>query len=192
MSRPMDVQMRKGAGCLAICFYPGMAYSFFQVPMHTLTDTTIALSDVWSGVAVEIEDKLAGICNNNERVDLVQKYLLQQLVFDKKDLQVAYCLDQAQLSGGLVSLSKLTNDIGLSQRHLSRKFQQCVGLSPKEYLCVCRFIHSLNHLKKYPTLSLTEVAYESGYYDQAHFNRDYKVYTGHSPGEVVHAPHIFY
>ncbi|NRF40396.1 helix-turn-helix domain-containing protein [Pedobacter foliorum] len=192
MSRPMDVQMRKGAGCLAICFYPGMAYSFFQVPMHTLTDTTIALSDVWSGVSAEIEDKLAGICNNDERVNLVQKYLLQQLISDKKDLQIAYCLNQAQLSGGLVSLSKLTNDIGLSQRHLSRKFQQSVGLSTKEYLSVCRFIHSLNHLKKYPTLSLTEVAYESGYYDQAHFNRDYKTYTGHSPGEVVHAPHILY
>ncbi|MHA4807351.1 DUF6597 domain-containing transcriptional factor [Flavitalea flava] len=51
MSRPMDVQMRKGAGCLAICFHPGMAYMFFQVPMHVLTDTTAALSDIWNGLA---------------------------------------------------------------------------------------------------------------------------------------------
>jgi len=192
MSRHMDVQMRKGAGCLAICFRPGMAYSFFHVPMHILSNTTIALSDVWSGMAEEIEDKLACICNNDERVDLVQKYLLQQLASDKRDLQVAHCLNEAQISGGLIPVSKLTNDVGLSQRHLSRKFQQCVGLSPKEYLRVSRFIQSLNLLKKYPTLSLTEVAYESGYYDQAHFNRDYKVYTGHSPGEVVHARHILY
>ncbi|MHA4807352.1 helix-turn-helix domain-containing protein [Flavitalea flava] len=55
-------------------------------------------------------------------------------------------------------VSKLTGDTGLSQRHLSRKFQQYVGLSPKEYLRVCRFIRSLHHLKKYPLLSLTEVA----------------------------------
>ena len=37
MSRPMDVQMRKGAGCLAVCFHPGMAYKFFSVPMHVIS-----------------------------------------------------------------------------------------------------------------------------------------------------------
>jgi len=192
MSRPMDVQMRKGTGCLAICFYPGMAHHFFQLPMHVLSDLTVSLSDLWNNMATEIEERLAGICNDEERVNLVQKYLLQLLTLDKHDAQVAYCLNQVQLSRGLITVSKLTNNLGLSQRHLSRKFQQYVGLSPKEYLRVSRFICSLDHLKKYPALSLTEVAYESGYYDQAHFNRDYKAYTGHSPGQVVHSQHILY
>lgn len=192
MSRPMDVQMRKGAGCLAICFYPGMAYKFFQVPMHTLTDTTAPLSDIWNDLTEEIEDELACACNNETRVCIVQNYLLQQLASAKNDLQVAYCLQQVQLSGGLMSVSKLTNDAGISQRHLSRKFQQCIGLSPKEYLRVYRFIQSLHYIKKYPVLSLTEIAYKSGYYDQAHFNRDYKTYTGYAPGELTHAQHVLY
>ncbi|WP_316836617.1 helix-turn-helix domain-containing protein [Pedobacter nutrimenti] len=192
MSRPMDVQMRKGTGCLAICFYPGIAHHFFPLPMHALSDLNVSLSDLWNDMAAEIEEKLAGICNDEGRVNLVQKYLLQQLILDKQDPQVAYCLNQVQLSRGLITLSKLTNDLGLSQRHLSRKFQQYVGLSTKEYLRVSRFIYSLDHLKKYPALSLTEVAHESGYYDQAHFNRDYKAYTGHSPGQVVHSQHILY
>lgn len=191
MSRPMDVQMRKGTGCLAICFHPGMAYKFFKEPMHIFSDTTISLSDVWHAVATEIEERLAGICSNDARVERVQRYLLKQLTCEKYDLHVAYCLNQAHLSGGQISVSKLTDDIGLSQRHLSRKFQQFVGLSTKEYLRVCKFIKSLHYLKKYPALSLTEVAYESGYYDQAHFNRDYKNYSGHSPGEVARAQHIF-
>ncbi|MBB5438287.1 AraC-like DNA-binding protein [Pedobacter sp. AK017] len=192
MSRHTDVQMRKGAGCLAICFYPGMACSFFQVPMNLLTDTTLALSDIWHEMATEIEDRLAGSLNDDERVEIVQKCLLQQLVLDKHDVHVAYCLSRAQLSGGLMSVSMLANDTGLSQRHLSRKFQHCVGLSPKEYLRVCRFIRSLDHLKKYPEHSLTEVAYESGYYDQAHFNRDYRTYTGHTPAEVANSQYILY
>jgi AraC-like DNA-binding protein len=191
MSKPIDVQMRKGSGCLAICFHPGMAYTFFQVPMHALTDATASLSDVWNGMAAEIEDKLARIGDHSARADMVQKYLLQQLVPDKYDSQVAYCLDLAQRSGGLLPVSKLTENIGLSQRHLSRKFQQSVGLSPKEYLRVYRFMQSLQHLKS-PGLSLTEVAYKSGYYDQAHFNRDYRTYTGHTPGEVAQAQDILY
>ncbi|SDM52847.1 Helix-turn-helix domain-containing protein [Pedobacter steynii] len=192
MSRPMDIQMRKGAGCLAVCFYPGMAYKFFHLPMQMLTDTNAALSDVWNNLAEEIEDKMASARNNDTRVFMVQHYLLRQLTRAKNDLQVAYCLQQVQSAAGLISVSKLTNDTGISQRHLSRKFQQYIGLSPKEYLRVSRFIQSLTHLKKHPVLSLTEIACKSGYYDQAHFNRDYKTYTGGTPSELVHAPHILY
>jgi AraC-like DNA-binding protein len=192
MSRHSDVQMRKGAGCVAICFYPGVAYRFFHLPMHILADRTLALSDLWHGMAAEIESKLADACNHKARAVIVQKYLLRQLTQNECDQQVAYCLGKIQRSAGHMPVSQLTNDTGLSQRHLSRKFQQIVGLSPKEYLRVCRFIRSLNHLKKYPLLSLTEVAYESGYYDQAHFNRDYKAFTGHTPGQVALATHILY
>ncbi|MNY46150.1 HTH-type transcriptional activator Btr [compost metagenome] len=101
-------------------------------------------------------------------------------------------MKQAQLSGGLITVGKLSTEIGLSQRQLSRRFQENIGLSPKAYLRVSRFVQSLQHLKKYPLISLTEVAYQSGYYDQAHFIRDYKVYTGHSPSEVLNAPHILF
>lgn len=192
MNRPMDIQMRKGAGCLAICFYPGMAYPFFHLPMQMLTNTNAALSNVWNGLAEEIEDKLASARNNDTRVFIVQNYLLRQLTRGENDLQVVHCLQQAQRAAGLVSVTKLTNETGISQRHLSRKFQQYIGLSPKEYLRVYRFIQSLSHLKKYPAQSLTEIAYKSGYYDQAHFNRDYKTYAHCTPAELAHAPHILY
>lgn len=192
MSRPMDVQMRKGAGVVAICFHPGMAYKFIQVPMHTLSNTTTALADIWDGTAAEIEDKMAGASNNEVRVSLIQEYLLNKLANGKDDLQITHCLRQVRLSEGLIPVGELVSDTGLSQRHLSRKFQEYVGLSPKEYLRVSRFILSLDHLKKYPLLSLTEVAYKSGYYDQAHFIRDYKDYTGYTPGQVVRAQHILY
>ncbi|WP_326991909.1 helix-turn-helix domain-containing protein [Chitinophaga sp. 212800010-3] len=192
MSRPMDVQMRKGAGVIAICCYPGLAHRFIQIPMHALSDTTTALADIWDDMAAEIEEKIAGSVNNEMRVSLVQKYLLKELANSKDDFQIAHCLRQVRLSGGLIPVEKLAGDVGLSQRHLSRKFQQNVGLSTKEYLRVSRFILSLDHLKKYPAFSLTKVAHKSGYYDQAHFIRDYKDYTGYTPGQVALDPHILY
>lgn len=192
MSRHSDVQMRKGTGCVAICFYPGMAYRFFHFPMHILTDRALALSDLWYDKAEEIESRLADAINNEARAVIVQQCLLQQLAQKKFDEQVAYCLGQIHRSPDELSIGQLTNGIGLSQRHLLRKFQQLVGLSPKEYLRVYRFVKSLNHLKKYPLISLTEVAYESGYYDQAHFNRDYKTFTGYTPSRVALAQDILY
>lgn len=192
MSRPMDVQMRKGSGCLAVCFNPGMAYRFFAHPMHILTDTTTLLDDVWKGISEQIEDKIANASDNILRVSIIQQFLEQQLSQNKDDRQIAWCLQQAKTITGKLSVSHFANETGLSQRQLSRRFQQCIGLSPKEYLSVTRFIRSLQHLKKYPNHSLTEIAYESGYYDQAHFIREYKIYTGHTPGEVVQLEHILY
>nr|WP_222838168.1 helix-turn-helix domain-containing protein [Chitinophaga pinensis] len=192
MSQPMDVQMRKGSGVIAICFQPGMAYKFFHQPMHTLTDTTVELADVWEDMATEMEDQLADAGNNVARVAIVQQYLLRQLANSKDDQQITNCLLLAQRSPASLSVKALTENTGISQRYLLRKFQQYVGLSPKEYLKVNRFVRSLQYLKKYPDQSLTHIAYESGYYDQAHFIRDYNTYSGHTPKEVAQSQHILY
>ncbi len=192
MNRATTVQMRKGAGCLAICFYPGMAYPFFKTPMQALSNTTVALTAIWGQMAVTLADQLSGLPNHETRALKVQQYLIQQLAASQMDLQVSYCLNQIQQSGGTVTVHKLTTALGLSQRQLSRKFQENVGLSPKAYLKVSRFVQSLQLLKRYPQRSLTTIAYQSGYYDQAHFIHDYKTYTGHLPSEVANAAHIFY
>jgi len=192
MSKPMDVQMRKGSGCLAICFFPGMAYKFFHAPMYLFSDTTIMLEDIWDDLATRIVEDLANSTNNSSRVAIVQQILTNSLKDNAHDQQVVDCLQQIELSEKSLTVNQLVYLTGMSQRQLSRRFQQIVGLSPKEYLRVQRFIRSLKHLKRYPEHSLTEIAYESNYYDQAHFNRDYKAYTGCTPGEVTKSPHFLY
>lgn len=192
MSRPMDVWMRKGSGCLAICFLPGMAHTFIRLPMHVLADTTMAADDIWKGLAAELEDRLANARGNEMRVAIAQRYLTGLLAGGKHDHEVSYCLQRVQHSDEPLTVKQLTDSTGMSQRQLSRKFQQVVGLSPQAYLRVNRFIRSLRHLKGRPRHSLTEIAYEAGYYDQAHFIRDYKDYTGCTPGEVARASHILY
>lgn len=192
MSKPANVQMRKGTGVIAICFHPGMAYRFMDVPMHQLANKTIGLAELWGSLAAELEDKLAMLSNNEARVKLLQSYLVKKMDYGNYDMKIACCLQQVRFSGGMIPIEKLAADLGISQRHLSRKFQECVGLSTKEYQRVFRFIESLGRLKRHSAKSLTEVAYESGYYDQAHFIRDYKEYTGYTPRQVVLARHILY
>ncbi|QIL40367.1 AraC family transcriptional regulator [Pedobacter sp. HDW13] len=190
MNKPVDVQMRKGEGCMAVCFQPGMAYRFFKIPLHLLSNSTTPLAELWEKKAAMLEALMADGGTHNRRVALLQQYLLQELRKAEDNLAIEYCLQQIQLSKGLISLAALTSHIGFSQRHLSRQFQQYVGLSPRDYLRVSRFIYSLERLKSNPTRSLTRVAYQSGYYDQAHFIRDYKQYTGFTPGEVLRSKNI--
>lgn len=192
MTKAMDVQMRKGSGCLAVCFHPGMAYGFFQLPMYLLSDSVTALADLWGRITTQIEEQLAEAPDNYLRADILQNYLLSRISGSKLDIHIEGCLKQLQTPAYLNTVTELTDISGISQRHLSRKFQKYVGLAPKEYLRVCRFINSLSYLKSHPESSLTSIAYKSGYFDQAHFTKDYKAFTGHTPAEVLKSPHILY
>lgn len=192
LSRPLDVQMRKGAGCMAVCFQPGMAYPFTHVPIGLFKDCTASFFDIWNRDASELEDELSSLSGDEERSLLVQHFLLARLEHAKEDLKVAHCLSRAQRTRGSITVHELVKETGLSQRQLSRRFHQSIGLSPKEYLGVYRFNASLEHLANYPSSSLTEIAHLSGYYDQSHFIRDYKVYAGYAPGQVANLDHILF
>jgi AraC-like DNA-binding protein len=188
-NKPMDVQMRKGAGCLAVCFFPGMAYPFFRIPMHELSNSTIPLAELWNGDAGELEDALGFAVSNEQRSLLVQQFLLEILNRSTKVVPIAGLLRRHMICGSM-QVSSMRDITGYSQRHLARIFQQQVGLAPLEFLRVSRFIRSLDHLKDCPHYTLTEVAYKSGYYDQAHFIRDCKNYSGLTPGELLQTENV--
>lgn len=193
MSNFMDVQMQAKTGCIAVCFYPGASYHFFSQPIHEVADTVTELTHFWKNMATEMEERVSEATNNHERVAIIQHYLIKQLAKKREDDQaIQYCLGQINYLKGQVSVVELSHKVNISQRQLSRRFNHCVGLSPKEFAKINRFIHSLAQLKKYPSVSLTEVAYESGYYDQAHFIHTYKEYTGITPSELLVAQHIIY
>ncbi|WP_407425284.1 helix-turn-helix domain-containing protein [Arcticibacter sp.] len=160
--------------------------------MYILADNVVALEAIWKDKAVEIEGKLADAHHNQARVNIVQQLLTEKMAESNDDLQLVSCLEQAKLNGEFLTVRQLAKTVGLSQRQLSRKFQQYVGVSPKEYLRVSRFTQSLQHLKRYPAYSLTKIAYESRYFDQAHFIRDYKEYTGYTPGVLIKSSDIVY
>ena len=64
---------------------------------------------------------------------------------------------------------------------MERKFMMVIGMSPKQLSRVVRLQATLKMLEQKQFTSLTSLAYENGYYDQAHFIKDFKEFTGHSP-----------
>ncbi|SOC26829.1 AraC family transcriptional regulator [Alloalcanivorax xenomutans] len=83
---------------------------------------------------------------------------------------------------GLRATGSLAEHCGISQRHLIRCFHDTVGVTPKQYARLLRFHHSLELLRHLPPLDLDQVALVCGYYDQAHFNRDFRDLAGITPG----------
>jgi AraC-like DNA-binding protein len=192
MNSFMDSQMEAGSGCIAVCFHPGAARHFFTTALKDFNGQAIELGELWPD-AHELEEKLSAAENNEERAFILQESLVKKLRTNYcSDESVTHCLWQLNLHKGALNAQQLADGVGLSRRQLGRRFNDHIGMAPKEFARVSRFIHSLKHLKRYPALSLTEVAYESGYYDQAHFIHDYREFAGMTPGELVDCPNIVY
>jgi len=193
MNRFMDVQSPAITGLITVCFNPGATRHFFALPMNEIANDITGLQHFWRGMLVEIEDRIASAKTNDDRVIIIQQYLYNELKKNyKTDKTIEYCLWQMNSAKGQLSIRNLSDSTGISNRQLLRKFNDHVGLSPKEFARITKFINSLNVLKKHPTMSLTEIAYESGYYDQAHFIHDYKEFSGYSPGQLLDSAHCIY
>ena len=193
MSRYMDVQIPPGSGSIAVCFYPGAAFPFFRLPMKELTDNNILLLDLWGVKTNELEDLLSCCRNHQERILTIQTFLLDFVRRDHTNQPAyTYCLQQINLFKGQMPLKSLLKKINVSQRQLSRQFNAFLGLSPKEYSRVKRFLCSMESIKTYPRSSLTQIAYENGYFDQAHFIHECKEFTGMTPKELACAQAALY
>ena len=71
----------------------------------------------------------------------------------------------------------------ISRRQLTRKFSSTIGLSPKQLSKTIRLQASLKTLLTQKVTKFTDLAYENEYFDQAHFIKDFKAFTGLTPKE---------
>jgi len=109
---------------------------------------------------------------------------------DRHDRTVDRCLERINSTHGQLSIAELASDLGISNRHLARRFENAVGFPPKEFARVSRFLNAVRSLSERTTTTLTETALDCGYFDQAHFNHEFREFAGMTPGEFSSFPHV--
>lgn len=82
-----------------------------------------------------------------------------------------------------LAIDELSHKMNVNRRQLERKFSSVIGLSPKQLSKIIRLQSTLKMLLKDEFTSLSALAYEGNYYDQAHFIKDFKEFTGLTPKE---------
>jgi transcriptional regulator GlxA family with amidase domain len=81
----------------------------------------------------------------------------------------------------------LSQQVNLGRRQLERNFLVATGLTPKLLTRIVRFQNTLNRIENSSDPSLTGIAYASGFYDQSHFIKDFKEFSGFNPREYIKA-----
>ncbi|WP_028585841.1 helix-turn-helix transcriptional regulator [Desulfogranum mediterraneum] len=163
-------------------FKPGMASLFFPSPLKEMVDQIVEINDLQGQETDTMADSLANMNCPQERLSRIssmfQQILSDQPVFEK---QIQSAISIIELSSGRVSIQEITQKIGCSRQHLTRKFQRHTGLTPKFFSQVVRVNRLIEIYKTNSTSSLGDLAQICGYYDQSHMISEFKKITGITP-----------
>jgi AraC-like DNA-binding protein len=98
---------------------------------------------------------------------------------------VQYAVQTLGQQSGRLSIRSLSEQMGMSQKHLIHQFKKMVGVSPKQCARVLTLQKVLHLIDPAVPMNWSAIAHECHYYDQAHFNRDFKAFTGLTPLQYV-------
>lgn len=171
-------------GTVLVYFSEIGAAAFLNVPIHELFDERVSLDTfIFPSVLERFEEELAQAVNDKQRIEAVEAFLISQLNDSSTDLLVLSAVRQIYQAKGLIRIKHLAKELNSSQSPLEKRFRKVVGASPKKFASIVRFQSVLSDYS--PALNLTETAYASGYYDQAHFIKDFKHFTGDTPEKFL-------
>ena len=162
------------------------AHLLFAQPMAELAGVVVPLEQALPG-SEELIERLALAAEWERRFDLLDRELSRRLANRINPPDVQYAWQRLLRSGGETPIATLLEELGCSGRHLSARFRECVGVSPKAAARVMRFGRAVDRLERDDGARFAEIATGCGFYDQAHLNREFRELAGTTPGSFVAA-----
>lgn len=168
---------------MGVHFLPGGAHAMFGMPVDELRDLDVPLHDVWGeGAADAFRSRVAEAHTPQGKLLALEQALLERMPHSRQTHPaVLAALRRLDVEAPKVNLANLASEIGLSSRHFIDVFSNHTGLTPKVYARVRRFQSALKQVHAQTRPDWSDVAFDSGYSDQAHFIRDFKAFTGLTP-----------
>jgi len=181
-----DIEVSSNLSMFSVTFHPYGGMMFFNLPLNELYNQTVALSFLMKDETRIVEDKLSAAVDFYERIVIIEKFLYKQLLKNNKPYiinRITDCINTIKQSGGTAGIEQLASKACLSRKQFERYFNEYIGISPKTYLKIIRFQYSIYCKQLNPTTKLSNIAYDSGYFDQSHMINEYKKLSGKTPKE---------
>lgn len=184
------VNYAKDTTNLLVIFKEGGAAAFFKEPLHELGSLSVSLDYLIQPSKVNaIEDELATADNNPRRIGIIERFLLSELKKTQPDLLVGEAIQQIRLSKGDIKIKDLLFRLPISRDPFEKRFRKITGTSPKHFAAIIRLKNLIENYKGAD--SLTAAAHSAGYYDQAHFIKDFRSFTGQTPLDFFKTPPLW-
>ncbi len=168
-------------------FYPYGFANFISEPLQNLVNKETPLHLVFEEhIAKDFEQNIIMAKDTNERIRITENFLFDRLNDEITiDNIVKNTIDTLLSAKGNVKINNILEQDLYNRRQLERKFLKQIGISPKQLAKVIRLQTAINLMLNDESESLTNIAYKSEYYNQSHFIKDFKEFTGVSPKQFL-------
>lgn len=173
---------------IGICFYPDGFYPFINIPVNEFNNNMFGVDEIGLGkIFSSFIDQLKSISDIESRISLLESKLVSILINNKiqapNNFRVLFHSITNSYNSQITDICKKNN---CSVRTIERLYNKYIGLSPVKYNSLNRFhIISLS-IANQNFSKLSDLAYDGGYFDQAHFNRFFRRFTGSTPKQLLY------
>jgi AraC-like DNA-binding protein len=176
---------KAGTGTVLVYFKEGMAPGIFKQPMHELFGESLSMDHFMLLTELLIlEEKLHSAIKDSQRIVIVEDFLISKINQHTPDILVLSAISIVYKEKGNIRIKEVAEKLHISQGPLEKRFRHSVGTSPKKFASIVRLKSAI---KNYDAgQSLTAQGYEAGFYDQAHFIKEFKNFTGENPESFFH------
>ncbi|HKD73888.1 MAG TPA: DUF6597 domain-containing transcriptional factor, partial [Ktedonobacterales bacterium] len=174
-ARFFHIDAEQQSSIIGIHFKAGGAFPFFGVPIGELQDTHLALETLWGDAAHELRGRLCAAATPEAKFHILEQALLRRSSHAlTRHPAITYALRVLRDHPQQHTIASVVDDIGLSARRFIQLFSAEVGLTPKLFHRVSRFQAALRHIKTGQRIEWADLAWQYGYWDQAHLIHDFQ------------------
>lgn len=184
--KPVEIGYHGNFKMIVVYFHSHVLNTLFGIKANEITDTCLDFSLLPPSAGRRLSEQLINLEQTKTQIELLCNFLLKVVQGGKQeDSCLRFAVEQIKRTKGEISLRKLHDYLNVTERTFERRFEQHVGISAKLFARICRFQAGLAHLNKKNYSTLSDIALDNGYFDQAHFIKSFKEFTGVTPLEYT-------
>lgn len=184
LTEPLQIEPTGETAIFSVRFYPEGFLPFATIPIKEMENKAVSLEKLYGSDGLKIELQILDANSTSDRINHIEAFLLRRLAtVESIDNIIKSTIETILTANGQLSVDELSKQTNINRRQLERKFSTAIGLSPKQLSKTIRLQTTLKMLINKKFTSLTALAYEGEYYDQAHFIKDFREFTGLTPKE---------
>ncbi|ASK28778.1 hypothetical protein CEY12_01020 [Chryseobacterium sp. T16E-39] len=166
---------------VGVTFKAGGFHRLMGIPVNLLTKENTNTHHIFGKETEEVEERLREAKNNIEILSIIESFLFRRIeslpAFSLFDLALEQCVE----SKGNIKIGELASISGLSIRQFERKCEISLAVAPKLFARLTRFTSAFMMKENNLKLNWSNIAYESGYFDQMHLIKDFRMFSGYNP-----------
>ena len=191
ITQPLPIRSVGKNTMLGIRFLPHGAARFLSEKADQFNNHVVDYRDVAGKEVTALHQRLLETKTQQQRIALIEAFLKNKLTEKENPARKLAIVDdvmqELRRQDVTDNIENIASRYGISARYLQKLFLQYTGLTPKLYSKIHRFQHSLRLVTKKES-PLTAIAYDCGYFDQSHFIREFKSFTGFTPSGITTVP----